>query len=581
MPYTPNNPYIPGDPYSYDLKWIVCQLHQITGELSGLDSRIQAAVMQTLDQHDPIYFKTADELITSGIKTEALAYIEGYHEPGDMGANLYYTTSDFNDVLNSPFYITLDGANRWAIPIILTPYITPQMFGAYGDNEHDDTEALTTAFNLVFEYKKELVIPIGDYLHTGIVIEAAAFSGVAFAPVIQGISRGGSRLKHTGEGIAITIRPRNNVNYVQGIRLENLSLVGSDNTTSMLDLSRGTRYHFEHITIDQCVTGINSTANIWISTFQDIYIGSCQRGISLTGNASTSLTLNEIYVYGSTDAAYILTANYSNIGVLAADYCSGNQVYNFTGFNGSAGALACENASAANVLRCSACHFTLGLLTIINSDIENIANPINCTSNSCVDINEIRINAPSAATYEKPIGNIYSSRLSIAAISGNVTLNPIDQASAGVHSVIDFANVNYRPGTMRPYLGRDRVLNNAALTPAAYNKGVAIFTNAKGSPRYDSDGNDHRYRTPVKAGDWFIENDPLTYMTALYVALADNSSDANAMNIGRVPILKSGNTASRPTGTLPAGLMYFDTTLGKPIFFKSGTTWVDATGATV
>lgn len=26
MPYTPDNPYIPGDPYSYDLKWIVTQI---------------------------------------------------------------------------------------------------------------------------------------------------------------------------------------------------------------------------------------------------------------------------------------------------------------------------------------------------------------------------------------------------------------------------------------------------------------------------------------------------------------------------------------------------------------------------
>lgn len=49
------------------------------------------------------------------------------------------------------------------------------------------------------------------------------------------------------------------------------------------------------------------------------------------------------------------------------------------------------------------------------------------------------------------------------------------------------------------------------------------------------------------------------------------------------PLLNNlaGVTANRPTG-IPIGSIYFDTTLGKPIFLKDGTpTWVDSTGATV
>ena len=49
----------------------------------------------------------------------------------------------------------------------------------------------------------------------------------------------------------------------------------------------------------------------------------------------------------------------------------------------------------------------------------------------------------------------------------------------------------------------------------------------------------------------------------------------------------SGTTTSRPTSgdlaTLPnsgIGFMYFDTTLGKPVWWK-GVAWVDATGAAV
>lgn len=43
---------------------------------------------------------------------------------------------------------------------------------------------------------------------------------------------------------------------------------------------------------------------------------------------------------------------------------------------------------------------------------------------------------------------------------------------------------------------------------------------------------------------------------------------------------QSGVTADRPMQTLYVGRIYFDTTLGKPIWYN-GTGWVDATGASV
>lgn len=45
-------------------------------------------------------------------------------------------------------------------------------------------------------------------------------------------------------------------------------------------------------------------------------------------------------------------------------------------------------------------------------------------------------------------------------------------------------------------------------------------------------------------------------------------------------ITQSGTTGNRPTNFLYTGRPYFDTTLGKPIFYKTSG-WVDATGAAV
>lgn len=39
MPYDPNdNPYIPGDPYSYDLKWLVDQINTLIAQGGGVTS---------------------------------------------------------------------------------------------------------------------------------------------------------------------------------------------------------------------------------------------------------------------------------------------------------------------------------------------------------------------------------------------------------------------------------------------------------------------------------------------------------------------------------------------------------------
>lgn len=42
----------------------------------------------------------------------------------------------------------------------------------------------------------------------------------------------------------------------------------------------------------------------------------------------------------------------------------------------------------------------------------------------------------------------------------------------------------------------------------------------------------------------------------------------------------AGTTANRPTADLQVGQIYFDTTLGQPIWYN-GTDWVDADGTTV
>lgn len=160
--YTPeNNPYIPGDPYSYDLKWLVSQVKQHSEILADLDEKIAAMISEFLDQHDPVYYSNAEALINSDQKNGSLAFIEGFYTPGDGGDNLYFITTDYNDIIGVDFYLTMNGANRWAIPVILRDYVTPVMFGAATDGSTDASDAVQICLDMLHNRKAAILDLIG------------------------------------------------------------------------------------------------------------------------------------------------------------------------------------------------------------------------------------------------------------------------------------------------------------------------------------------------------------------------------------------------------------------------------------
>ena len=43
MSYSPNNdPYIPGDPYSYNLTWLIAKIKDLEAEIEELKARVEA-----------------------------------------------------------------------------------------------------------------------------------------------------------------------------------------------------------------------------------------------------------------------------------------------------------------------------------------------------------------------------------------------------------------------------------------------------------------------------------------------------------------------------------------------------------
>lgn len=147
MAYSPeNNPYIPGDPYSYDLKWIVREIKKLSANYSTIDDKINAAVIAAYQEHgEPVIFSSAADMIAAELEPGSLAYITGYYSPGDAGNNLYFITDDYSIALSARYYIAFSGGNKWACAVILNTYVVPEMYGAKADGITDDSAAIKNA----------------------------------------------------------------------------------------------------------------------------------------------------------------------------------------------------------------------------------------------------------------------------------------------------------------------------------------------------------------------------------------------------------------------------------------------------
>lgn len=138
-----NNPYIPGDPYSYDLKWIVAIVKEILLQLGTLDEAIEKKIFEGFVEHSIVQFHNVADMLAADIKDGSIVLTLGYYEAGDLGA-MFYLIKDFNPGQCAlDYFLTMDNNAQIAIPVVVTPYVTPEMFGAYGDGTHDDSNAFS------------------------------------------------------------------------------------------------------------------------------------------------------------------------------------------------------------------------------------------------------------------------------------------------------------------------------------------------------------------------------------------------------------------------------------------------------
>lgn len=306
-----NNPYIPGDPYSYDLKWIVAKVKEILAQLGTLDEAIEAKIFEGFLEHSIVQFKTVPEMLAADIKDGSIVLTLGYHEAGDQGG-LFYLVKDFNPSQCAlDYFLTLDNNRQIAIPIIVTPYVTPEMFGAYGDGTTDDTQAAQEALKI----GKTVLFPSASYRILSLTLTGDQ--------VIRGRQETtGATVLKCRDGITL-VGKRNVVKY--------LEIIGDNPRES----ATGKGITFNHtgsgsymcmlkgVNVLQYEYGIYIDSLLWDSRMQDVKVQFCKTGM-INVNHNVHFEANNMFFSGNITQNMKLSNaqvvfNYCNFGFSVAN----------------------------------------------------------------------------------------------------------------------------------------------------------------------------------------------------------------------------------------------------------------------
>ena len=329
MPYTPeNNPYIPGDPYSYDLKWIVQQLKSAGdikkyAEESKINAdRAEAAALSAVNK----YIVVDDILTLQNIDLDPGQYAAtlGFNSADDNGGALYVIIEDDPLIIidNIEYF---RGRNNLIIQRVFSDRTSLESLNASA-NAWSDIAAIISAHNIKYVYCD--VYTMNDSIEIdgfNFEFNELTYTANDWAIIIDSQSekriKGNILTASAGSGIKITTSTDHCNRNVIEINYINADVNGID----ILPIrSKGIMWGFYHF---QGITAGNTGLNIYIGTGTGYYswegeetyeIGNiiASVGVSMIcepdasdmsdGGTITGLNFLNLAVEGSTTGIYML-----------------------------------------------------------------------------------------------------------------------------------------------------------------------------------------------------------------------------------------------------------------------------------
>lgn len=136
-----------------------------------------------------VFDTVADMKQATNLVDGSYAQTLGYHAKGDSGASLYKIRTNTNDVIDEAKIIALADDTLIA-ELIVNTFVTPEQFGCYGDNTHDDTVNLQKALDSGFEVHTSKQYLISDTVNVNYSLIMQSDSFIHFTPAVTGLGVG-------------------------------------------------------------------------------------------------------------------------------------------------------------------------------------------------------------------------------------------------------------------------------------------------------------------------------------------------------------------------------------------------------
>lgn len=578
--------------------------------------------------------KNADNLV-NGSTVETY----GFYNIGDKGGAKYYIRTITNeDVIDEKTIIALNNFNDLIAELTIESEMNIKQFGAKGDGDNDDTIAIQTAVDFGFNHHITIKVPSSPdfYKVTKPIIlnniEADTPTGEYYAGrsnKLIGENLGDCRIVKIGtlthsstnafiNGVNATIIcAKNTANSGTGIYLENLCIENyetydGDDTYTRITNSYGictnvARSQYKNLTIISYY-GM-SCDSTYMCLFDNINIFAIEKSFYMTnGTANTLRFINALTAHNP----YYISTQYSSMINCGAENCTGS-IYTLGGIGLSLISCASECKKAQYIFNfpitganitidnfrmdrfegdsdhsvgiedCAVCYFAQNNLNIVLSNLYILEYSAVDTTNGNSSI--FKCNA-SDRVLTTTLNNIKYTKWYTGTDNTPLDLWGSNPTRYSVQTLITpTACMKYYVGTDKsiiPYIGGMDGTDlgtgegGKTLSSTSISGTKTIWLDTKDQYHSQNDTN-LKYTGRHHIGDIQLFNDPLGQNA---LGLSTISVGSESWGVRQIPLVLSGSTSNRPTTNLFNGLMYFDTTLHKPIW-RDGSNWYDASGTIV
>ena len=253
------------------------------------DGTLQEIITSYIQANAAWCFDTvADMKLAENLVNGSYARTLGFHTINDGGGALYKITN--TGTANEKDVIAVGSLFATLIKPVI---VTPEMYGAYGDNTHDDTAIFTYMFSVVdkittlnktYKLDSQLAVPEGKELSG-----AEDSAGYTKFNAVTGIKLAGRKI--TVKNIEIT--GANQANY-------GLYCCGYNEGGSTSGANYVSNVYVKNVILNNFNYGIYFNGVVWDNTFENIRINFCNYGMYNTDTYYIMLTkFIRIYFSGS------------------------------------------------------------------------------------------------------------------------------------------------------------------------------------------------------------------------------------------------------------------------------------------